>query len=431
MDLAAVDLFCGAGGLAEGFRSAGYRVLSGVDSDPDACATFSRNFPLAASICGDLTSPAIRAEVLGFARTADVVIGGPPCQAFSQVRNHDRILEDPRNALYKQFVDIIKESLPLGFLMENVPGMAQMRVQEQVREDLSIDGAYHVLPQLLNACDFGVPQTRERLFFVALHKDLGVLPPEIKGTGASSILSLDRCKEGPIRYRTKTATLWGEQFLSKLQNPDDLTVVSASQAISDLRYLKTGTRLEVLPTTELPRPSSAYQKIMRDTSGEHVYNVSVPRMNKDTAIRLAAIPAGGNYRDLPETLQKRYLSGQKWGPHNGSGKLGRRHYYAYRRLHPDIWAWTLNTKADSVYHWKYERALSVREFARLQTFPDSFEFTTDKQKGPLAGRIEGGPAHSRYRQVGNAVPPVLARVAADALREAILYSRNSNARVSA
>jgi DNA (cytosine-5)-methyltransferase 1 len=116
-------------------------------------------------------------------------------------------------------------------------------------------------------------------------------------------------------------------------------------------------------------------------------------------------------------LLERYLSGQRWGQDNGTGKLSRRHFYAYRKLHPDIWAWTLNTKADSAYHYSVNRALSVREFARIQSFSDRFVFTSDSRKGSIPGRIEGGPAHSRYRQVGNAVPPLLGFAIARAFRE--------------
>jgi DNA (cytosine-5)-methyltransferase 1 len=114
------------------------------------------------------------------------------------------------------------------------------------------------------------------------------------------------------------------------------------------------------------------------------------------------------------------LTGARWGPDAGNGRLSRRHYYAYRRLHPRFWCWTLNTKADSVYHYRAPRALSVREFARIQSFPDRFAFTTDPRRGNLHGRIDGGAAHSRYRQVGNAVPPLLARAIAEAVREALL-----------
>jgi DNA (cytosine-5)-methyltransferase 1 len=150
----------------------------------------------------------------------------------------------------------------------------------------------------------------------------------------------------------------------------------------------------------------------------------VPRITKDTVLRLRGIPQGGNHRDLPDELLERYITGQRWGQDNGTGRLSRRHFYAYRRLHPDIWAWTLNTKGDSVYHYARTRALSVREFARLQSFPDRFVFTTDQRKGAIEGRHEGGPAHSRYRQVGNAVPPLLARAVAATLLE-LLIDANS------
>ncbi len=417
---AVVDLFCGAGGLAEGFRWAGYSILAGVDRDPDACATFQLNFPTATTLWGDLTDPATKERIRDLTRSTDVIVGGPPCQAFSQMRNHDRILDDPRNALYKEFVAILRDSLPLAFVMENVPGMAQMRVQEQVAEDLRLEGEYSVSPQLLDACDFGVPQTRERLFFVALHKSLGQEPPELSGERATKQLSLRRVETGErVGYEITNQTRLGEQLASCLSDPNDLTLVSAEQAISDFDFLRAGRRTDRLPAACLGAPRSAYQELMRRELKATVTNVSVPRLNADTATRLAAIPEGGNYRDLPAVLNKRYLSGQKWGPHNGSGKLERRHYYAYRKLHPSIWAWTLNTKADSAYHWAGPRALSVREFARLQSFPDAFEITTDARKGPLPGRIDGGPAHSRYRQVGNAVPPLLARSVADVLRQVI------------
>jgi DNA (cytosine-5)-methyltransferase 1 len=135
------------------------------------------------------------------------------------------------------------------------------------------------------------------------------------------------------------------------------------------------------------------------------------------------LPPGGNFRDLPSELTQRYLTGDRWGPSNGTGRLGRKHFYAYRRLHPGLWSWTLNTKADSVYHYRRPRALSVREFARLQSFPDRFVFTTDARSGNLPGRIDGGAAHSRYRQVGNAVPPLLGRAIATAVIEALASPR--------
>ncbi|MEV6527220.1 DNA cytosine methyltransferase [Longispora sp. NPDC051575] len=415
--LKVIDLFAGAGGLSEGFRQQGFEIVAGSDIDPDACATYKRNFPNAITIHGDIREPEIRARVIAAGKGADVVVGGPPCQAFSQVRNATRLIDDPRNSLYREFVSMVDELRPAVFLMENVPGLAQMGVKEQAEEDLSLGGVYRVLPQVLDAADFGVPQTRKRLLFLGIRSDLGVEPAAITGTGATSQLSLARRKKG--KYFVDASDGVGEKLLAQLLDPEDLGVTTAAQAISDLRFLQTGRREEDIVVESLRTPESAYQRLMRQSLPDVVQNVSVPRINEDTVLRLKAIPGGGNHRDLPERLLARYLTGQKWGPSTDSGRLGRAHFYAYRRLHPSIWAWTLNTKADSVYHYAFPRALSVREFSRLQSFPDHFTFTTDSRRGTIAGRIDGGQAHSRYRQVGNAVPPLLAAAVAQEVKKLV------------
>jgi len=416
--LRTLDLFCGAGGLTEGFHLAGFSTLGGVDIDPDAIATFATNFPQAAAICGDIRKPLIRERAAELARRADMVVGGPPCQGFSQVRNHSRIIDDPKNSLYREFVSVIEETLPRAFVMENVTGMEQMGVREQIAEDLSLNGEYIVKSQIVDAADFGVPQTRKRLVFLGCHRRLNIEPPHLQGSGATSALSLVRHNgKLPVHYEIDLLSpLWSPTLAEVLENPSNLGIVTVAQAISDLRSLPIGNRQDSLPYGTLPPPESAYQAFMRKESGKDIQNVQVPRINADTALRLRSIPQGGNHRDLPQELLERYLTGQRWGQDNGTGKLSRRHFYAYRKLHPNIWAWTLNTKADSAYHYSVNRALSVREFARIQSFPDRFIFTTDLRKGQLSGRIEGGPAHSRYRQVGNAVPPLLGFAIARAFR---------------
>ena len=415
--LSVLDVFCGAGGFSEGFRQAGFRIAAGTDVDPDACATYAHNFPDTVTVCGDLTKQATRSRVVEAAGAVDIVVGGPPCQAFSQVRNHDRALDDPRNRLYREFLWLLKRVHPRAFVMENVPGLAQLRVQEQIATDLVLSGRYRVSVQEVDACDFGVPQTRKRLLFVGLRTSLGDLPLDVRGSRASANLLLSRAEHGSVGYRPTSCGLPGRSFFERLLDDEDASIVTTRQAISDLVALRSGQRADDLSEEDLPRPESAYQQLMRNAPA--VSNVSVPRINADTIIRLSAIPEGGNYLDLPHELRERYLTGQKWGPHNGSGRLGRRHYYAYRRLHPDFWAWTLNTKADSTYHWHAERALSVREFARIQSFPDRFQFTTDPRRGTIPGRIAGGAGHSRYRQVGNAVPPLLALAVARKLHAAL------------
>jgi len=417
---AVLDLFCGAGGLSEGFRQAGFRVLAGNDHDPDACATYALNFPAARVVCGDIREPAVRESVLAAASGVRVVIGGPPCQAFSQVRNHVRLIDDPRNSLYREFVETVAALSPDVFVMENVPGLDQMGIREQVLSDLRLDGEYVVRPQLADAGDFGVPQTRKRIIFIGVRAGLGLEPPTLGGSGAVAALELARgLREGAPHYAVVEARLARVTWLERLLDPDDRSLVTAEQAIGDLEALQRGRRADELPVDDLPEPSSQYQRDMRDGLGTVIRNVSVPRSNADTVLRLKGIPAGGNHRDLPEALRDRYLTGLRWGPDAGSGRLSRRHYYAYRRLHPGFWSWTLNTKADSVYHYRDPRALSVREFARLQSFPDRFLFSTDARSGPLPGRIEGGAAHSRYRQVGNAVPPLLALAIAQVVKEVL------------
>ena len=416
-----VDLFAGAGGLSEGFRQAGFAVAAGSDNDPDATATYALNFPEAKTITGDIRDPQVKAQILEAARSASVLVGGPPCQAFSQVRNHTRMIDDPRNSLYREFVDVLRQTTPMAFLMENVTGMDQMGVREQIASDLALDGQYLVAPQVVDAADFGVPQTRKRLLFVGLRADLGAKPPVLTGTGATDAIALIRVTGAK---RTRYQLVVQESLLSvrvaeALQNPDNLAVVSAADALADLVGLEDGRRADEIAYASLPEPSSAYQRMMRDGAHGLLTNVQVPRSNDDTKLRLRAIPKGGNHRDLSDDLLDRYITGQRWGQDNGTGRLSRRHFYAYRRLHPAIWAWTLNTKGDSVYHYDELRALSVREFARLQSFPDRFTFTTDPRRGMIEGRHDGGPAHSRYRQAGNAVPPLLARAAASALAKAL------------
>jgi DNA (cytosine-5)-methyltransferase 1 len=412
-----VDLFAGAGGISEGFRQAGFKVIGASDNDPDAAATYALNFPDATVITGDIRDASVKAQVLELARRASVLVGGPPCQAFSQVRNHSRMIDDPRNSLYREFVDVLRVANPQAFVMENVTGMDQMGVREQILTDLSLDGEYLVEAQVVDAADFGVPQTRKRLLFIGLRASLGGRPPRLSGSSAVDAIALVRFqgKRKPRYQVVVQENLLSMRLGEALVDPENLSVVTAAEAISDLAGLPVGNRNDEIPYDALPEPLSAFQRAMRTGAPSVLTNVQVPRINDDTRLRLQRIPCGGNHRDLPDDMLERYITGQRWGQDNGTGKLSRRHFYAYRRLHPGIWAWTLNTKGDSVYHYQQPRALSVREFARLQSFPDAFTFTTDPRRGALEGRHDGGPAHSRYRQAGNAVPPLLARAVARAL----------------
>lgn len=392
----AIDLFCGAGGLSEGLRQAGFAILAAADHDPDGCATYRLNHPDTQVIEGDLTDPSNHQSILAATGRGqlDLLAGGPPCQSFSQIHNHDRLLGDPRNHLYREFVTILEELRPRALLLENVPGMNQLAggdVRRQIERDLALDGHYQVTSGVLDAGDFGTPQRRPRLVFVGVEK--GFEPPVLPiGTGITSFL-----QEAGARGRSMKPAADLERLAETLSNPRNASAVTVEQAIGDL--------IEPGPSyTGSPR--SAFQELVRGESlapQDH----EPSRIRVDTVRRLKAIPPGGNVYDLPEHLLKRYISAEKWGPAGNGEKLARRHFYAYRRLHPEWLAWTVNTKADFAYHYAPPRGLSVREAARLQGFPDSYHFATAPPGTP--GQYKNGARHSRYRQVGNAVPPPLAK----------------------
>jgi DNA (cytosine-5)-methyltransferase 1 len=392
----AIDLFCGAGGLGEGLRQAGFKILAAADHDPDGCATYRLNHPDTRVIEGDLTDPKNHESILGAVgrNQLDLLAGGPPCQSFSQIHNHDRLLGDPRNRLYREFVTILEELRPRALLLENVPGMNQMAggsVRRQIEQDLSLRGHYKVTSGILDAGDFGTPQRRPRLIFIGVEQDL---EPPVLPLGSSIIRLLP---EAGARGRSGVPVTEIERLSKILQDPDDARAVTVEQAISDL----------VDPGhSYTENPQSAFQRLARVGSAapqDHVPS----RIRSDTVRRLEAIPPGGNVHDLPERLLKRYISKKRWGPAGNGERLARRHFYAYRRLHPEWLAWTVNTKADFAYHYGPPRGLSVREAARLQGFPDCYHFTTAPPG--TEGQYKNGARHSRYRQVGNAVPPLLAK----------------------
>lgn len=407
-----LDLFCGAGGLSEGFRQAGFHSVAANDSDAWAGGTFELNHAQHGTrfILGDIAAPDIQEQLLDAVRGTpiDALIGGPPCQAFSQVRNHHRIIEDPRNSLYRHFVAMIRAVRPRVFVMENVPGLENLAggaVRRQIIEDLAIEGEYRVDSRVIDAADFGVPQNRLRVLFIGVRSDLRAAPPFPAGTGFAELPRLDRIAH-PKGCRYVHAQETGlDTALGRLLDPNCLDLVTVEQAISDLCHLSPSPRLERRPSNgAVPYGSpalTAYQRARRAGSGALI-NADVPSIREDTVARLLAIPQGGNFRDMPESLSLRYLNGKKWGPELGRENLSRKYFFAYRKLHPQFFSWTLNTKADCVYHYAAPRALSVREFARLHSFDDTYHFLH-------------GDRHSRYRQVGNAVPPLMARAIAQAL----------------
>jgi DNA (cytosine-5)-methyltransferase 1 len=412
--LISLDLFSGAGGFSEGFRHAGFHTAVATDVDAWAGATYDLNHAKHGTrfLLGDISKPALQEELFDCVRDQDldVIIGGPPCQGFSQVRNHDRLINDPRNRLYRHYVSVIRELRPRTFVMENVPGLENLAggaVRAQILEDLALGGDYRVDCRVLDAAAFGVPQNRLRILFVGVRHDLGVAPRFPQSPFADALPIIDRRVRGSrwtYRHRKSPETV---RALAKLLDPSSTALVTVEQAIGDLTWLRPNAKLVRKPSNNpiqyQAAASSAFQRARRAHSND-LFNADVPSIREDTVKRLRTIPQGGNFRDLPHELAARYLSGKKWGPELGRETLSRKYFFAYRKLHPEYFSWTLNTKADCVFHYGTPRALTVREFARLHSFDDTYHFLA-------------GDRHSRYRQVGNAVPPLFAKAIAETITD--------------
>jgi DNA (cytosine-5)-methyltransferase 1 len=346
-----LDLFCGSGGISEGFKLAGFKIVGGVDFDADSVRTFERNFPGAVAICGDLldfSEKRIKSEFGDL--DVDVLVGGPPCQGFSNANRWQSESKDPRNKLFYEFLRFVKVLKPKVVVIENVRGIltkdkgyAKARILQLV-ENLG----YVVSCQVLNASDYGVPQNRYRAFFVAVRIDI-----------AESEFDFSE-----IRKKTK---------------------VTVKDAIGEL-YKFEKTRDEIRITAE---PSSVYRKYLRSRRGV-VPNHEVKYPAELTQERISHVPQGGNWVDIPIKLFPT--------------QRNNRHSSAFKRLNEKDCSVTIDTgNAHSNYfHPKFNRIPTVREAARLQSFSDNFEFL--------------GTRSSQYRQVGNAVPPLLARAIAMQLK---------------
>jgi len=362
--LTAIDLFCGAGGLSEGFRQAGFKVLVGTDFDTFAGETFVQTHKGAAFIGGPIESiPATR-----FLKAAklkrgelDCLIGGPPCQAYS-VYNHKRGFHDKRSHLFKEYLRLVDGLNPQWIVMENVTGILSAGNGRAVRS--IIDGlqelGYHTEMRTLKAEEYGVPQERRRVFFIGNRIGAPIVWPEIT------------------------------------HGPGLLPYVTVWDAIGDLPRLSNGEDPET-PQPYRSRPFSDYQKKLRGKQ-RVVMNHSAPRLDKINLERMKYIGQGGSWRDLPLRLLPDGMKRAKRSDHTKR----------YGRLSKKGLASTIMTKCD--LHWgayihpDQDRCLTVRDAARLQSFPDSFVFS--------------GPRTEQYIQVGNAVPPLLGKCVAVALLHA-------------
>jgi DNA (cytosine-5)-methyltransferase 1 len=369
MPLTAIDLFCGAGGFSEGFREAGFRVLAGNDIDEFAGETFALTHNEATFLPGPIEKLSAR----DFLRAAklkrgelDCLIGGPPCQAFS-VYNHQRGLHDRRSRLFREYLRIVDGLKPKWVVMENVTGITSVGKGRAVREIVEglRESGYHVEMTILRAEEYGVPQERRRIFFIGNRLGIPVSWPE--------------ATHGPERQ--PYVTVW--------------------EAIGDLPRLRNG-EAPIAPRSYRHAPSCDFQRYVRGNQSS-VNNHQAPRLAPINLERMKFIPGGGSWRDLPTRLLPAGM------------RRARRcdHTKRYGRLVKTGLASTILTKCD--LHWgafihpTQDRILTVREAARLQSFPDWFVFC--------------GPRTEQFVQVGNAVPPLLGRRIAEALLTAQLSGR--------
>lgn len=338
-----IDLFCGCGGLSLGFEKAGINVLVGIDAWQDAITTFNYNHKNSKGICADLSTlePSEIEKELN-GKSVDLIIGGPPCQGFSVAGK--RIVDDVRNKLYKNFVRFVEYYKPKAFMMENVPNILSIGggiVRDSIVKDFS-DLGYKVVYKVLTASNYGTPQNRRRAVFVGF-KD-------------------------------------GKEFIFPQQTVEQL--VTSYEALSDLpeNSLEDGSDYPMTTNCD-------YQKLMRCNSSK-IYNHQITEHSDKTKEIIAMVPDGGNYKNLPPELQQT-----------------RKVHIAWTRLNSQKPSFTIDTGHRHHFHYKWNRIPTVRESARIQSFPDDFIFL--------------GTKTSQYKQVGNAVPPLMAEAIAKKLKETL------------
>lgn len=369
MGLKLVDLFSGAGGMSYGFSLAGFEPIAGIDKEKKFIKAFNNSHEGVEAIVSDLGENKARSllEDRGITRDdVDVIIGGPPCKGFSTVGDRDE--SDDRNKLVREFAHALDDLKPSAFVMENVEGLKSMEDEEgnlviDELEKMFNKYGYDIKYTVLKASDYGVPQNRKRLFIVGMKSDIEDF-------------------EWPETTHTPKKSL--ENY-----SEDKKPYVAVNEAISDIPNLDAGEKT----TKYKDKPSTEYQKMMRNGQ-DILLNHKTPNHSAKIVERLRNVPQGGNHQDLPEELQ---LSG-------GYSNI-------YGKLDPEQPADTITANFGCVsapgkfIHPYDNRALTVREGARLQSFPDSYEFF--------------GNQSQQYKQVGHAVPPLLAKAIAKEVKKCI------------
>ena len=343
-----IDLFSGVGGLSLGFRMAGYDVLLANEIDASIAEAYTKNHPETKMINADITSLDTSSVFGEYVNKIDVVIGGPPCQGFSQ-KGQRKTINDPRNFLFRYFFEVVKYVRPRFFVIENVPNIltAENGFFKQEIADIFHNIGYNISCAVLNAADYGVPQNRHRAFIVG------------NRIGVKFVF--------PVPKNHKV-TIW--------------------EAISDLNYLNSGEGMAEEPYRI--EPESEYQQLMRRNS-LRLYNHQATNHSALALKKLELIPPEGDKSSLPKNMLTKSIYSGTWC-----------------RMRTDGQSVTITTRFDTPSSGQFthpflNRSITVREAARIQSFPDDFVFYGNKG--------------SQMKQVGNAVPPLLANAVAERIKE--------------
>lgn len=374
-----IDLFCGAGGLSLGFTQEGFVTCLANDIQPVCVDTYAHNHPETPRdkiILGDITLLVDTIDKLVSEDSVDIIVGGPPCQGFSMA-NRQRLIDDPRNKLYKSFVEVVKKIKPPFFVMENVKGM--LSVKDQVIEDFASIG-YKTHARVLNAKDYGIPQNRERLIYI----------------GNSIGIDNENIFDEIVKY--------GEKIPS----------VYLSDALHGLRELKA---LRIKNATNLDSEESG-RRIDRGNIEDGNFYINYINQGKNYSIILNHKARYNNDRDIE--IFSRLNPGDK----STDPKIADIMPYArrnnifkdkYFKLEPHKVCKTITAHmkfdCNMYIHPFQARGLTPREAARVQSYPDDYFFR--------------GPYTMTYMQIGNSVPPLLGRAIAKVIKKYIKKSGHS------
>lgn len=374
-----IDLFAGCGGYSLGFKRAGFHSKLAVEIDLWAADTYKKNHPETILINDDVRS----VNPLDYFSAGDIqgIIGGPPCQGFSLSGNRDP--KDPRNSLFMEFVRFVKLLKPQFFIMENVIGILSMKtkdkqsVKEIIRSEFTKAG-YHLCVVVLNAADFGVPQSRQRVFFFGIRNDMPF--------SSADLIPL------PTHSGNHQLTLW--------------------DAISDLPQISSGEGSEI--QDYVTEPLNDYQKNMRQGSSS-IHNHIAMRHTPRLVERFKQIKYGQSVKDVTAEHGQR-----KRGDANSISGI----VYSQNNMRPfpDRPSPTVAASFQSNFIHPYlNRNFTAREGARIQSFPDTYIFMGKRTTMSWEKHL------SQYQQIGNAVPPLLAQAIGKSIQN---YFANINTMVS-